>query len=74
MVSDKQLNSNTAYLVDGWCLGMHHHPLSDWGSAGGRQTTHVLNLYHTEAATPVGFQVRVVTEGRNIDSSRLSRL
>jgi hypothetical protein len=68
MVGDKQLNGIAAYLVNLWGRGLYHHAISGQDCASCGQSGHALNLYNTEAAAAVWFQVGVKAQGRDINA------
>ena len=69
MVDDQEFRGDAAHGVDLGALGPHHQPLLDRRPAGQRQAPS-LDLDHAQPAHADRFQVRVMTEVRDVDSGR----
>jgi hypothetical protein len=74
VVGHEELDGGSSYLTNRWCLGVDHHPVTDWSGAGGGQAAYVLDFNDAEAAGPVWLQVRVIAELGNIDAGALGCL
>jgi len=71
VVGHEEFKGSATNVIDGFCLGVDYHPVTSRVGAGGLISAHLFNFNNAEATTPIWFQVRVMTQGRDIDISRL---